>query len=74
MWYAPAIDPEIDELKPFLGIPFPAINCEPPLENWIITGLLTSEAVSNTEFIVFVPETLTAGSANFFSFARLNNC
>ena len=74
IWYAPAIDPEIAELKPLLGIPLPAINCDPPLENWIITGLFSSDAVSNTEFIVFVPDTLTAGRANFLSFAKLNNC
>ena len=74
MWYAPAIDPEIEELKPLFGIPLPAINWDPPLENWIITGLFSSEAVSSTEFIVFVPETLIAGRANFFSFALINNC
>ena len=51
--------------------PFPALKCAPPLENWIMTGLLTSAAVSRTALIVLVPITLTAGRAKDFSLASL---
>tara|TARA_B110000238_G_scaffold93228_1_gene101880 strand:+ start:2150 stop:2326 length:177 start_codon:yes stop_codon:yes gene_type:complete len=49
---------------------FPALKIAPPFENCMITGLLSSAAVSSTVLTVLFPITFTAGSANFFSFAN----
>src|ERR1051325_3762356 len=71
MWRAPEIPPEILPCSLSLGIPFPAMNWAPPLENWMITGELTFAAVSRTALIVLVPMVFTAGRANWLSFASL---
>ena len=63
--------PEIFACNLSLGIPFPAKNCAPPLLNCIITGELTFAADSKTPLIVSVPMQLTAGNANWLSFASL---
>ena len=69
MCNAPAIPPAIAAFSPALESPFPALNCAPPLENWMITGALSFAAVSSTPLIVFDPVTFTAGSANPFFFS-----
>jgi hypothetical protein len=49
MWIcsAPEIPPEIFACRSAFGIPFPAINCAPPFENWMMIGELTFAAVSS---------------------------
>ena len=64
--FAPAIAPAMAEFWLWLESPFPELNCAPPLENWIITGLLSSLAVSRTALILLLPITLTAGKAKIF--------
>ena len=70
---APEIPPAILACILSLGIPLPAKNCAPPLLNCIITGDLTFAAVSNVALTELVPITLTAGNANWLSFASLYN-
>ena len=69
MCLAPATAPAIAACWFSLLKPFPALNCAPPLENWIITGLFNSAAVSKTVLMELLPITFTAGSANLFALA-----
>ncbi len=69
MLFAPAIAPAIAAFSPAFESPFPALNCAPPFENWMITGAFNFAAVSSTPLIVSEPVTFTAGSAKPFSLA-----
>src|SRR5438128_2631113 len=73
MCIAPEIPPEIFACNLSLGIPLPAKNCAPPLENWMIIGEFTLAAASSAALTVSVPVTLTAGRANWLFFASLYN-
>ena len=69
MCFAPATAPKMADFWFSFDNPFPALNCAPPLENWMITGAFNLAAVSKTPLIVLDPTTLTAGNANPFCFA-----